>query len=201
MDLMLLFAGISEELDVSFALDSSDGVSKAAFEKMKDFIRGSLKAYNITANQTRVSLVSYGSHPISHLQMKDGVYRSVVEQALSSIPRVGGTKKLSDALTFISETFTNREDAGRLLILIDSETDDQLKDDSSMKRALDDLEKRNMKLVVVRIGKRLDDKPGVLADAGKTILVDDPKNLKSAFSEVVDESAKAAGMKIAMFFL
>ena len=193
-NLPALFSGISERLDVAFALDSSDVVSRPSFSSMKDFVNGIIKGYNISANQTRVSLVTYGNAQVNSLEFGDGIRRSVVEQALYEMMPVGGKRKLPDAIKYISENlFRSNVITGKVLVLIVNGAESQLKDKLGMEEALMDLKAKNVELVVVGIGKGIGDKLKGITDPEKTIAVDDAYHLKSSFPEVVEESTKAAG--------
>ena len=170
-------------------------MSRSSFDKIKDFVKGMLKGYSISSNQTRVSLVTYGSTPVNVLQFKEGVHRSIVEQALFDMSPVGGDRKLADAVKFIAKNlFTNSLRTGKLLVLLVSGTEPQLKDTSDMKTAAMELKERNVELLVVGIGKEAGNNVRGMADPEKTIALDDVKDLKSAYPKVFDESGKAAGI-------
>lgn len=191
---MFLFLGTLERLDVSFALDSSADIPEMTFQKMKDFVLELVKTYNVSANHTRISLISYGSKPISQLQFASGIYESVVEQALFAMSPVGGERKLSDALSFIAENvFARKQDTGKLLVLIVSGKNAKIENDEAMKRALAELKAGDIKFVILGIGKEIKRELSDFSDPGKIITVNDADDLKQAFSKVIDESSKAAG--------
>ena len=190
------FVGISERLDVAFALDSSNLVSKASFNRMKEFVKGICRGYQIAANQTRVSLVTYGNKVVSPLSFKDGVYRSVVEQALFELSPIGGRRNVLDALTYVAENlFKNGPGAGKLLVLIVGGVESDLKDNGlKLKRAISDLKGQKVETIIVGIGKEVGDSISGITKPEKTIVVDDVKNLRTSYSKVMDDSAKVAGI-------
>ena len=162
---------------------------------MKNFVKGTLKAYDVSANQSRISLVTFGSKPRSSISFKEGIHRSVAEQALFEMTRVGGISNLKDVLTFIAErVFTKDQDRGKLLVLMVNNRDFQFEGDSDVKKALTGLEKRNVRLLVVAIGKEIDDDLKSAIDPNKITGIADAKDLRNVYSKVLDESAKAAGM-------
>ena len=204
----VIFSGISEPLDVVFALDGSRDVDMNVFNKMKEFMKGSLKAYNISSNETRIALMTYGSKQMKNVDLKDGVYKSVIEQAILDAKRVGGERRLIDALKFadmkmFEETELSSRDkaAGKVLILMMSGSDSQIGKGNDVKMILDALKRKKISLVVIGIGNTVKDedlkkigKDGIIAK------VEDADDMKKALSPVLDASAKAAGTSIVITF-
>ena len=185
-----------------FALDGSRDVDIKLFSKMKEFMKGSLKAYNISTNETRIALMTYGGKQMKNVDLKDGVSKSVVEQAIEDAKRVGGERRLINALKFAAmkmfEKTASRsrdETAGKVLILMMSGSDSQIDKGSEMKMVVDELKRKKITLVVIGIGNKVKDED--LKKIGKdanVVKVEDPADLKKALPPVLDASGKATGI-------
>ena len=187
---------------MAFALDSSNLVSKASFNKMKEFVKGICRGYKIAANHTRVSLVTYGNKVVNPLSFKDGIYRSMVEQALFELSPIGGSRNVLDALTYVAENlFKNSLSTGKLLVLIVGGPESDLKDNGlKLKKAVRDLKDQEVDTIIVAIGKKVGDSISGITEPEKTVVVDDVKNLRSSYPKVMDESAQAAGIILLLLF-
>ena len=198
----LTFTGISEPLDIVFALDGSKDVGIGTFSKLKDFMKGSLEAYNISSNETRVAVMTYGDKQMKNVDLKDGVYKSVVEQGIEDSKRVGGERRLIDALKFadikmFEKTASSSRDktAGKVLILMMSGPNSQIDIGNEMKMVLDELKRKKITLVVIGIGNKVEDED--LKKIGKdenVVKVEDAEDLKRAVAPVLDASGKATGI-------
>ena len=196
-----LYAGISGNLDAVFALDGSKDVGMSTFNKLKEFMKGSLEAYKILPNETRVAVMTYGDKQMKNVDLKDGVYKSVVEQGIEDAKRVGGERRLIDALKFAdmkmfekTASSSKERTAGKVLILMISGSDSQIDKGNEMKMVVDELKRKKITLVVIGIGNKVKDED--LKKIGKdenVVKVEDAEDLKKALTHVLDASSKAAG--------
>ena len=145
-------------------MDGSKDVEINTFNKMTEFMKGSLKAYKISSNETRIALMTYGDKPMKNVGLKNGVYKSVVEQAIVDAKRVGGERRLIDALKFadmkmFEKTASSSRDksAGKVLILMISGSDSQIDKGNEMKMVLDELKRKKITFVVIGIGNKVKD--------------------------------------------
>ena len=176
----------------------------SSFNKVKEFVKGSLKAYNISSNETRVAVMTYGDKQMKNVDLKDGVYNSVVEQAIEDAKQVGGERRLIDALKFADmkmfEKTASRsieKTAGKVLILMMSGPNSQIDKANEMKMVLDEFKRKKITLVVVGIGNKVKDED--LKEVGKdrnVVKVGDVNDMKMALTPVLDASGKAAGISI-----
>ena len=196
------FSGFSEQIDVVFALDGSRDVDINLFNKMKEFMKGSLKAYNISTNETRIAVMTYGNKQLKNVDLKDGIYKSVIEQVIEDAKRAGGERRLIDALKFAdmkmfekTASSSRDETAGKVLILMMSGSDSQIDKGNELKMVLDELNRKKITLVVIGVGNKVKD--GDLKKIGKdgnVVKVEDPADLKRALPPVLDASGKATGI-------
>lgn len=190
-------ADFTQRLDVIFALDGSKNVAGRSFGKMKRFVKGVIGALNIAANRTRVGLMTYGARAFSNLQLSDGIYKSLVEQEIFSAKSPGGERNIKKAINFANTNMFNEQHSngfGKVLVLIAAGSGSEGIVDNVTKTAIEELKKKNVTILVTAIGK--DSRAGELKDfagSGKVISVPMIDGLKSAFTEVVEESQKASG--------
>ena len=172
------------------------------FNKVKEFLKGSLKAYNISANETRIALITYGGKQMKNVNLKDGVYKSVVEQAIEDAKRVGGERRLIDALKFadmkmFEKTASSSRDktAGKVLILMISGSDSQIDKGNEIKMVLDELKRKKITLVVIGIGNKVKDEDlKKVGKDGNIVKLENADDMKKALTPVIDASEKAAGI-------
>ena len=193
---------MSEQIDVVFALDSSKDVDISKFNKMKEFMKGSLKAYKISSDETRVAVMTYGNKQMKNVDLQDGVYKSVVEQVIEDAKRVGGERRLIDALKFadmkmFEETAPSNRDktAGKVLLLMMSGSDSQIDKGNEMKMVFDELKRKKITLVVIGVGNKVKDEDlKKIGKGGNVVKVEDADDLKKALTPVFAASGKAAGI-------
>ena len=171
---------------------------------MKEFMKGSLKAYKISSNETRVALMTYSNKQVKNVDLKDGVYKSVVEQVINDAKRHGGERRLIDALKFadmkmFEKTVSSSRDeaAGKVLILMMSGPNSQIDKANEMRMVLDELKRKKITLVVIGIGNKVKDEG--LKKIGKDrniVKVEDADDMKEALTPILDASGEAAGISI-----
>lgn len=190
--------GLSGAIDVLFAIDGSRLVGSKTFERMRQFIQGSVKAYNISADQTRIGLMVYGGATNTLLSFPNGVSKFSVEQALASAKPVGGERKMTDALTLADNEFfkvADRPGAAKLLILMTTGKNDQL-DQVAVQNAVDALNRKKINILVIGVGKDIDNDElkRITNDQQNVVPVVTDENLPKAVTDVIEASGKAVGM-------
>lgn len=192
-----LFIDIAKRLDLVFALDGSKNVQSNAFSEIKRFVRGTIGAYRIAANETRVGLITFGGATVSNLKLSEGIYKSTVEQGIFDIMPVGGDRNLNSAVTFADKYIFEESKAdgiAKVLVLIVDGFSFAKIPDSAAKIALDDLRSKNVTILIVAIGKEADEQElKDLAKDDKLIKVPNVVDIKQALTDVVEESSKATG--------
>eukprot|EP00794_Sanderia_malayensis_P014924 gene14924-16466_t len=189
--------GVSGALDVVFALDGSSTVTAKTFERMKDFVKGSFKAYNISADGTRIGLMVYGKEAGLALSLKDGTLKRVADQAVDGSGRVGGTRRMTNALEFAHKqlfSLASRPEAGRLLVLMTNGKNDQA-DKDQLNKAVDALRQSKVSVLVIAIGRDVDrDELKAIADGEKNVIdIRNDDKIADAIGPVMDRSGKAVG--------
>lgn len=194
---LFVCAGVSGALDVVFALDGSSTVTAKTFERMKDFVKGSFKAYNISADGTRIGLMVYGKEAGLALSLKDGTLKRVADQAVDGSGRVGGTRRMTNALEFAHKqlfSLASRPEAGRLLVLMTNGKNDQA-DKDQLNKAVDALRQSKVSVLVIAIGRDVDrDELKAIADGEKNVIdIRNDDKIADAIGPVMDRSGKAVG--------
>ncbi len=191
------FVGISGGLDVLFAIDGSQSVDSKTFERIKELLKGTVKAYNVSRDQTRVGLITYGSSIINRLAFNNGISVGVVNNAIDESKRVGGKRLTTDALQYANDVMfgpANTRDSAKLLVLITTGNNDQT-DSDQLKRIVQSLKRKNVMINAVAV---VDSGQGFnrdeFSDVGEgKVNVVTPENAPGAITGITDASAKAVG--------
>lgn len=189
--------GVSGAVDVLFALDGSSTVTGKIFDRMKAFIKGSLNTYNISSKDVRIGLMVYGKDASSRLAFTDGTSKYIVEQAVDELDRVGGMRKMTNALKFADKqmfSVTDRPEAGRLLVLMTNGKNDEI-DKDDLKKAVSSLRGNKINVLVIAVGDDVDknELSRIADDQKKLIHLSKDQDIASAVPPVLDEISKAAG--------
>ena len=191
------FTDITKRLDLVFALDGSKNVQSKTFTEMKRFVKGTIEAYRIAGNETRVGLMTFGGPTVNNLKLSEGIYKSAVEQGIFDIMPVGGERNIKNAINFADRYIFKENMAdgiAKVLALIVSGSSSEEIPDSTAKNALDNLKSKNVTILIVAIGKEADEQElKDLAKGDKLIKVPNVDDIKQALTDVVEESSKATG--------
>ena len=192
--------GISGTLDIVFAVDGSNTVDTATFDKIKKFIMAALKTYTISPKDTHVGLFSFGGIASeASLSLQGGISKLVIEQGINSLKKVGGSRMINEAISYADkEMFTARAGArpkaSKVLVLLITG-----KSDLNGKNKLPDvarkLKEKGVEVFVIVIGKDADtNEVNAIASNPESIAqVDDSDNLPSALGTLEKASGEALG--------
>ena len=201
--LLDLYIGISRPLNVVIAMDGSQNVNAETFNKIKKFAVGTLDGYDISRNKTLVSVVTFGNTSSVNLDLASSFSKSIVQYAISTAKRVGGRRSIARLAEFIQKGILSRKKrigAGDVLVLVVAGSNQQESDSGKLKSSLEELERRNIKLVVVAVGEVA--KSGELAKSVKDdslVMIPSVSRIKEALTPIVDASGKAAGIGLCSY--
>ena len=146
-------------------MDGSSSTPNGRFEKIKDFVKGSINLYDVSEGTAHVGLAIFGNKLKTVMSLNKNV--STVKSSIDRIVKLGGVKDIASVLNDIrSELFQfNRNDAKKVIVLVLS--------GKNVKSANNDLEKKakllrrdGINLFVVAIGDDVD-QTELVALAGK----------------------------------
>ena len=198
-----MYTGISRKLNVFIALDGSQNVTPETFNKIKKFAVGTLDAYDISKNKTLVSIITFGNMSLVNLDLANSLSKSVVMHAISTAKRVGGRRSIARLAEFIQKGVLSRKKrigAGDVLVLVVAGSNQRVSDSSELKSSLEELERENIKVVVVAVGEVA--KSGELAKSvkdGSLVMIPSVNRIKEALTPIVDASGNAAGIGSCLF--
>ena len=165
---------------------------------MKRFVKGALKSYTISPNETHVGLTVYGGmNPVRTLSVAEGLSRSVVELSITFMDRIGRKRNFEKALDSVANDLilnSKRKGVGKLVVLITTGKDEQ-KDVEKLKYVGKKLKASDVKVAVVTIGKDVgkDDLPFLPFSIEGVMSVPSVDDLKKAVDFVEKVGAKTAG--------
>lgn len=188
--------GIPGKFDIVFALDGSDGVSHATFAAQKDFIKGTLKAYDVASDKARVGILTYGSKAVLGIKVKDGVSQSVIDGQLRHARTIGGIRQMANAMRFAeSEVFDETASGkGKKLLVIMVAGIRSVAQDDNLKRSLDEMKKKGIELLVIGVEESVHaDKLGEILKEEMIKQVKNIEHLNTKLTDVVEASEKLTG--------
>lgn len=194
----LFHLGISRKLDVVIALDGSQNVDRKTFDSVKEHVLGSLNAYDISENATRISVVTFGAAIKEEIELENGISQAGVQRALSSATVIGGRRDLPKATSYIKTAIfekQKRPETGRIMILFIAGATQQGSYEDELKLALEDLEHEKVNFVIIAVGDVA--KSGMYTKMLKDdnfVKIPSIHNLKESISPMVDASGRAAGI-------
>lgn len=140
-------------MNIIYALDTSRDVTKKTLQKMKEFVKGSLHMFDISADDaTKVGVVSFDSEAREILPVSIGISTRKIQDALVEIRPGSNERKLDEALRSISPSmFELTPDVkGALVILLNGKDDSTA--DNEIKNIARNLIQRGVNIYVVAIG-------------------------------------------------
>ena len=186
-------------MDLAFAVDGSRNVDKNTFSKMKKFIKGALTVYTISNEKTHIGIAGFGGDKTNIVMpLSDGISVSLIENAVGSLERTGGPRRMNKAIRYIgSEMFTSkggsRPDAEKVLVLLTAgKNSNDGKDD--LPKAARQLKDKGIEVFVIAIGKDFGDEE-IKAIASNP---DNVAKVESAaeLPQVLDQLEKTTGKKL-----
>ena len=189
--------GIAGRLDMIFAIDGSQFVSKENFMKIKDFLAGAARALAISRKQTRIGLLTFGGKLRRDLSLEGGAVRSVLQQAIGNLTLVGGTRLLANAIKYASGNMFDKfspAEGGKAIIVVTISSASQSGFETELESSLADLNRKKIKLLVVGLNRIAADKELDMIEKSHAVVnLQHTGQLKSALTPVMDESGKATG--------
>ena len=148
------------KVDVGFILDSS-GSLRNEYHKEKDFLKAVANAFDISADGSRVGVVTFSFNAEHSIKLKDHSDKSSFNAAVDAIPLMGSTTRIDRALRLTQKELFAAENGGRknvpkiLVLMTDgSQTADADAEDPG--KISEELRKAGIELIVLGIGKGVD---------------------------------------------
>ena len=166
---------------------------------MNDFVRSSLKSFNVSATETRVGIVQYGERTEIKVKPKDGTSVLKLEDVASKLIRIGGVRRTDKALKLVNTDIFGkpgevRPEAEKVLILL---TTGKSSDDGSgnLAKVARELRDQDVEIIVVRVGKDADpnETDAITGKKDGAIAVKDPNKLKEAVGQLEGKLGEARG--------
>ena len=166
-----LFLGPAQQLDLAFALDGSDSLTEEEFENLKQFATSVVESYNISPLDTRVGVLEYSNQPRVVLKLSDGVSAGQVIQTIRNVaPSRGISSVTSEALeeaarNVFSPQAGSRTGIPKTLILVTHSKSPSL---VPVSQAVQRLRAAGVRVYVVGVGSRVDTQEMRSIAAGET---------------------------------
>lgn len=140
-----------KDTGVVFLLDSSEEVETNDFKRQREFVISLAKAFKVSENGIRASVITYGKHSRPSVQFKDSTDFDEFLEAIMRTSQIRGPRRMDKALELAVRMFRyQREPAPKTVILFTSGP--QATDVEQLKRVKEQLEKMGARIYVVAIG-------------------------------------------------
>lgn len=154
----LLFVDTSTTHDIIFAIDTSQGVSAGLLQQLQDMIENMMSTMQITANNTRIGILSFSGKPVVELELTAGdVYQNVLN-ALGSLKRLPGKADLSKLAEKVKISFfsSQRDNFDQyLVVFVNSEIEPDVANAS--RKSFKELKEQGVQVVLVDVGMNMDE--------------------------------------------
>lgn len=142
---------LSKDTAVVFLLDSSDDVDTNDFKRQREFVISLAKAFKVSENGVRASVIAYGKDSRPSVQFKDSADFDEFLKATVRTSRFNGPRRMDKALEMADRMFGyHQPPAPRAVLLFTSGP--QATDVDQLKGAREQLEKLGARIYVVAIG-------------------------------------------------
>lgn len=100
--------------DVIFLLDTSSGVGRANFDKMKVFMKNIINSFDIDNQMTRVGIMTYDVDARIDIKLSDYNNQAALFERIDRLPYYSGElTRIDRALMMVSDTAFSEENGGR----------------------------------------------------------------------------------------
>ena len=157
----LLCPGVEEPVDAFFLIDTSRGITERDLRKMKELVLQQGIMYNVSSDDTRISVISYSDRASTELPLNRGTSTRAIRNALYSIGLTGRQRRVEVVLQSVRNKIANKldgvkDDRGKVVVLMVGGRSDPF-GLASAKLEADGVKSEGGKIVVVGIGSDLDE--------------------------------------------
>lgn len=163
------------KVDLAFVIDGSTTITAENFHAYKDFMNKILTNFQISEDETRVSVVQYASVVREEFPLNQYFSRQELEVAINNIQWLTGNTATDDAINYLVDHTFDREKGGRpeipdLVIIL---TDGKAQNHTAVERAAQSLQKTGAVVYSVGIGNQpsLDELQDIASDPDDTFVI------------------------------
>ena len=142
---------LTNDTGVIFLLDTSEDVETNDFKRQREFVISLAKAFNVSENGVRASVITYGKYSRPSVQFKDTTVFDDFLKATMRASQIRGPRRMDKALEMAVRMFRyHQRTAPKTVILFTSGP--QPTDVDQLKGAGEELKKLGARIYVVAIG-------------------------------------------------
>lgn len=186
--------------DVAFVLDSSSSIGSSDFSKQLDFVKNTVRQFDVGPTKTQFSVVSFSDQVFDEFHLNRYTSKSQVLAAVSNIRYHTGTTSTHLALSHVTnETFLQvnggRPDAAKVVIVL---TDGQSTYSSQTIQAANNLHNTGAEVIAIGIGLGTDKSElnAIATDSAHVFEVTGYDVLSSIQTELEHTTCEANGLFI-----
>lgn len=141
-----------------FAIDASTDVKMETIEKVKKFVKQLLAETMTVSDKTRVGILQYDGTAVMKLKPSDGVTLQKVTTALDGVAKMMNTRNLARTIKYVQQYAFDYGDtsSGKYVVLLVNGKD-SARNNEELRKALAELEEKDVHVTVVGIGEDVDE--------------------------------------------
>lgn len=153
---IIFIIAIKSQLEMFFAIDVSNDVSRRTLERLKEFVAAQGQIFNLSSEKTRLSLFSYGETATKLLPLDQGISALPLRLALDKVSGRMGQRKVVSVLRAVKDVVANNKDGlrekAKMILVIFIAGRDVLSSLKDLNRESEALRKLGVSLAVVGVG-------------------------------------------------
>ena len=147
--------------DITFIMDSSDGVGIQNYQIQKDFVNAIAGSFDIQPTGSRVGVVISGNEATLNIKFGDYLHAEDFQQAVNRLPYTPGNAKIDKALQVALTQLLvvqggARPGVAKVLVLITSGTQNQTVDNSLVDAVAGKLQQLGVAVFLLGAGEKVD---------------------------------------------
>lgn len=175
-------------MDLAFAVDGSDSISRSDFNAIRKFIKSTINQFPVSSRDVRVALLEYSDSIdlkfgfLAHTN-KPELLRAIDQMTPSRGRGILTDQVLAEANLLFTSNTGSRPGVPKILVIV---TDDQSTGTRPLSRVSEPLKRAGVKVYVVAVGSRVnpEDWKGVVPSEGGVITVDTPQQTVSVAPDI-----------------
>jgi len=188
--------------DMLFLLDSSSAVPKANYGEELSFLRKIIGQFEISPRYVRAGIIPYGKTAELAVPLGSRTTNEAINQSISSLPYIGGNKRIDRALKLAYQTFSQARPLVPKILLIFTHGGQLTDPGTDLRPPVQALRGQGVSVFVIAIGEGIDSSRLNQIVGGRNIIEDKSQEalqpyLSSAASYIRVNSGKNA---TAVFF-
>lgn len=158
--LLLITSDLIPPLDITadmlFLIDSSSTVPKSHYQAELDFLKKVVELFRISPRYVRAGIIPYGNRAELSIPLGSHATNEAINRTIDSLPYIGGTKKLDEALKLANQTFSQARPLVPKIVIILTHGGELTEPGADLRTPVQALRAQGVTVFVIGIGEKVD---------------------------------------------